>query len=109
MAKQVVEFQTRADQTVQVEVEAVDGGTVLAGGRTLVTKAQKRFEEAISVIHPITESVIASLRDLAHAPAEVCVEFGIKLSAKADVIIASTDAEANFKISLTWKPVSEKA
>jgi len=35
-------------------------------------------------------------------PDSVRVEFGIKLSASAGVIVASGGDEADFKISMTW-------
>jgi Trypsin-co-occurring domain 1 len=35
-------------------------------------------------------------------PDEVNIEFAVKLSADANVIIARTGAEANFTISLRW-------
>jgi hypothetical protein len=31
----------------------------------------------------------------------------VKLSAEADLVIASTAAEANFAVSLTWKRLSD--
>jgi Trypsin-co-occurring domain 1 len=37
------------------------------------------------------------------APDEFTVEFGVKLSAKAAVVIASATTDANFKVTLKWK------
>jgi hypothetical protein len=37
------------------------------------------------------------------APDEVGVEFGVQLSAQTGAFIASVAAEANFKVSLTWR------
>ncbi|OWK34897.1 hypothetical protein FRUB_09739 [Fimbriiglobus ruber] len=36
-------------------------------------------------------------------PSEVAIEFGIKVSVESGVIVASAEAEANFKVSLKWK------
>ena len=40
------------------------------------------------------------------APKEIKVEFGVTLSAQADVVIASTATEATFSVSLTWSDSS---
>ncbi|MFC9636330.1 CU044_2847 family protein [Streptomyces mirabilis] len=34
---------------------------------------------------------------------EWCREFGLSLTAQADVVVSSTAAAANFKVTLTWK------
>ncbi|WP_254552214.1 CU044_2847 family protein [Kitasatospora sp. MMS16-BH015] len=32
------------------------------------------------------------------------LEFGLSMSAEADLVISSTTAQAHFKVSLTWHP-----
>jgi hypothetical protein len=32
------------------------------------------------------------------------VKFGVKMSTELDAIIASTKGEANFEVTLSWKP-----
>jgi hypothetical protein len=53
--------------------------------------------------HDARSAVVTKLRGLADQPDEMVVEFGIKLGAKAGVVIASADTEANFTVSLTWR------
>jgi len=38
------------------------------------------------------------------APESVSVEFGIKFSAQAGVVLAASAVEGNCKITLSWKP-----
>jgi hypothetical protein len=38
-----------------------------------------------------------------NSPAEIGLEFGIKLNAKAGAIFASVDSEATFKVSIKWR------
>jgi hypothetical protein len=40
--------------------------------------------------------------DLATPPDTVKIEFGVKLTAEAGVVIAKAATEANFKLSLEW-------
>ena len=42
------------------------------------------------------------LQGLADSPGEIHVEFAIKLTTDARIIIAKAGAEANFKVSLKW-------
>jgi len=63
---------------------------------------QQAFEKAMGQLKPIAQTVMATLKEL-NNPSEVAVEFGVKLSAETGVVIASAQAEANFKISLKWK------
>ena len=47
--------------------------------------------------------IVAQLRNLAAAPDEVGVEFGLALSAEVGAFITAASTTANFKVSLTWK------
>lgn len=104
-----------------VKMDLADGGSVLVevapavaapdpdrpvtrGGRTddLVTSAGASLEQALDQLGPIVKGVVTKLREAADWPDEVEVEFSISLSADANVIIARTSGEANFKISLHW-------
>jgi hypothetical protein len=60
------------------------------------------FETALEGVKGVANSLHAQLSGMDIKPDSVSVEFGIKLSASAGVIIASGGGEANFKISMTW-------
>lgn len=78
-------------------------GTGRAGRLEKVQQlTQQAFEKAMSQLKPIAQTVMGTLKEL-NNPIEVGVEFGVKLSAETGVVIASAQAEANFKISLKWK------
>jgi hypothetical protein len=100
-----------------VKMELADGGSVLVeaadppatgpvtrGGRTedLVTSTGATLESALDQLGPVVKGVVSKLREAADWPDEVSVEFSIKLSADANVIIARSSGEANFKIALHW-------
>lgn len=101
--KHLVEYPLAAGGSVLVEVEEAEGeGFVRAARGEIATKASQTFEEAIEAVKPAILSVIAKLRELS-SPGEIGVEFGIKLGAKAGAFFSSADAEATFKVTLTWK------
>ena len=111
--KQLIEFPMEDEGgSIWVEVEgpepevgvepAMRGITPAARGGEYFAKAEQTFQKAIARIKPAAQAIIDQLRGIASPPDQIGVEFGFKLSAKAGVVIASTDAEANFKVTLTW-------
>ena len=89
---------------VEVEDAVAAPGPVTRGGRTdkLVTDAGATLESALDQLGPVVKGVVTRLREAADWPDEVTVEFSITLSADANVIIARTAGEANFRISMHW-------
>lgn len=91
--------------SILVEVEEPPRAEVTRGGgrgRVDVEKAASTLEEVLARLGPANRAIISQLRALADAPEEIEVEFGVKLNADANVVIARTGAEANFRILLKW-------
>jgi Trypsin-co-occurring domain 1 len=107
LVKRLVEFRLDQGGSVLVEVDELPGGPVVRGlGKdrsTLVEEADKTFEDATAAVTPAARSLIARLRSIEDAPDEVGIEFGVQLSAQTGAFIASVAAEANFKVSMTWR------
>jgi hypothetical protein len=105
--KRLVEFSLDQGGSVLVEVDEAPPGPVMRGiGKeqpTLVEKADKTFEDATAAVIPAARSLIVRLRSVDDAPDEVVIEFGVQLSAQTGAFIASVAAEANFKVSMTWR------
>ena len=104
MAKKLVEYQLADGSPVYIEVEAPAGERVERVGRSgesLPEKVQTSFNEAIARLRPAADAVLQAFQGL-NTPAEIGLEFGVKLGAKAGAIIASVDSEAVFKVSLKW-------
>lgn len=103
--KQLAEFQLEGTkETIFVEIDSpVEGLVAVANPGEIAVKVAQSLEGALQKIKPAASAVVATLRDLADSPDEITVEFGVKLSAKAGAILASADAEANYKVTLSWK------
>jgi hypothetical protein len=101
---QLVKMDLANGGSVLVEVADDSSGRVTRGGRTddLVASAGASLEHALDQLGPVVQGIVSRLREAADWPDEVAVEFAIKLSADANVIIARSGGEANFKISLHW-------
>lgn len=104
MTKTIYEFPSSSGN-VRVEIDEPDGRAPVAVGRgeEVAVEARESFEEAISGIGPIAEGILAQTTGLGTTPKEVEVSFGIKLSGKLGAILASTAAEAQIEVTLTWK------
>jgi Trypsin-co-occurring domain 1 len=103
----LVEFPLEDGSSVLVEVEeaAESPGRVTRGWREerVTARAQSTFEESIGKITPATRSMVERLRDFPDPPDQIEVEFGIRLSGEAGAYIATVAAEANFRVSVSWK------
>jgi hypothetical protein len=65
-------------------------------------QAARTFEAAWDDVQPVIRSLAGRMADL--GPTEAQVKFGVKIGTNLNAIIAGANGEANFEISLTWKP-----
>ncbi|MFI9272913.1 CU044_2847 family protein [Kitasatospora sp. NPDC052896] len=95
---------------VKVEIErAADGLVQVARPSQVVARATRSMGDMLAGIRPVAQDFVEGFRGMVHAPDEISVEFGLSLSAEADVVISSTAAQANFKVSLTWHRPAEES
>lgn len=102
--KELVKFQLEDGSSVVFESDAeLSGGvTRIAKGNNLEpVVADEKFNAVARRIKPAAQLVLDSLKEL-NTPREISLEFGLKFSTKAGVIIASADSEVNFKVSVKW-------
>ncbi|MFE7569344.1 CU044_2847 family protein [Streptomyces sp. NPDC057539] len=96
------------DETIRVQIREVDETLVRVGrGSRSVARAERSFGQMLDTVRPVAESFVGRLRGMANSPDEITLEFGVSLSAEADVVIASTATAANFSVSLTWNKSDE--
>jgi hypothetical protein len=100
---QLIELDLDGGGSVLVEVDGQSSG-VTRGGRPadLVTRAGRSLEQVVGELGPSVRAIVSELREAADWPDEVEIEFAVKLSADASVIIARSAGEANFRIALRW-------
>lgn len=99
----VVEMPLEDGSTILVEV-ADDERRLQRVGRdgAIVRNAAETLEEALRRVKPAIIAVFGQVRDLATPPDTVKIQFGVKLTAEAGVVIARATSEANFTLSLEW-------
>ncbi len=107
--KRLLEYPLKDGSLVLVEVEEPERPSTAAirgvqlSSHEVVERATQTFEDALEKVKPAAGAIIAKLKELKSPPDQIGLEFGIKFSAKAGAVIASADAEANFKVTLSWK------
>ncbi len=101
--RELIEVPLDDGGVVLVEVEEHQDGIVRSArpGRVVAT-ATESLQASLDRIRPVATALVGKLRDLADGPEEITVEFGIKWSAQAGVIVAQAAGEANFKVALRW-------
>ncbi len=101
----IIEFPLDGGGTFLVEVDELqqEGGLQRAGvAGEVIERAQQTFQNALERIKPAAAAIIAKIRELPDTPDELTVEFGIRLSAAAGVVLTKAAAEGNYKIILKW-------
>lgn len=92
------------DEVIRVQVREVDETLVRVGrGARAVVRAERSLGRMLETVRPVADSFVNRFQGLDNPPDEMVLEFGVSLSAEADVVIASTATAANFSVSLTWK------
>ncbi|MFH9087733.1 CU044_2847 family protein [Streptomyces sp. NPDC017673] len=87
-----VEVEQRDDNVWDRTVRAQDAAP--AAGRTL--------QETLAPLRPAMEAVVGELRAGVAPPDRISVEFGIRFSADAGVILARTATEADLTVAVEW-------
>jgi hypothetical protein len=98
----IIELPMEQGNDVFVEIdEAFARGTQrISIAEHALEKVTGNFEGALANIQRISNGLYDALSNLSRVPETATVEFGVKLTGGAGVIIASGTAEANVKITL---------
>lgn len=101
----LLEYPLEGGGTIVVEVaeEAPRDQTKGLRPTEVATRAGETFEAALERLRPMTEGLVRRLSDLAQRPDEMTVEFAITMTAEAGAILARLGADANLRISMTWR------
>jgi hypothetical protein len=101
----LIDFELGSQTSVLVEASDDNmphGQRQVSAGGAMTEKAQVAFDTALAGIKPIARSIMAQMREAAAEAKEVEVEFGIKLTATAGVVLAKASTEGHCKITIKW-------
>jgi hypothetical protein len=96
---------------VEIDESRVQGTQRIAteSAERALEKVAGNFEGALENIHRVASGLYNMLAKLPRAPDAAKIEFGVKLTGGAGIIIASGTAAANVKVTLDWKPPEPRA
>ena len=97
----VAEIPLEGGGTILMEVAAATPAVRGRGGLDVLA-IEEPLDRMLAGLGPTTRVILDQLAALADAPQEIEVEFGVKLSADARIIIASAGGEATFRIAMRW-------
>jgi hypothetical protein len=105
MKSKLVEFEVGEGAVVLVEIDQTVGAGDLqpVAETNVLGKAAKTFEQTMSSLTPIMNSVVSAMSNITRTPCDVSVEIGFKLSGKGTLIICSSEGEASLKASIKWR------
>lgn len=67
-----------------------------------VADAADTLRGAVDRVRPAVQDIVDSLRTMPRRPDRITLEFGMKVTAEAGVVIAKTAAEAHFTVGMEW-------
>ncbi|MFC8240058.1 CU044_2847 family protein [Streptomyces chartreusis] len=71
-----------------------------------VGSAADTLRDAVDRVRPAVQDVVDSLRAMPRRPDTITLEFGVKVTAEAGVVLARTAAEAHFTVGVEWNTTS---
>lgn len=99
---QIISYRVDDETVAQFEIEPPPGYQP-AGIRDVPALVTEAAEPAVRAARVVLE------RMRALSPDGIEIKFGMKVTGTANWIIARSSADANFEVSLSWKPAGENA
>ncbi|BCJ51326.1 hypothetical protein Asp14428_28010 [Actinoplanes sp. NBRC 14428] len=97
MSSEVVRYRVDADTVAQIEIEPVAGFRP-AGAADLAGTVKESAAPVVAAARVLLDEVRQA------APDSVQVKFGIKVTGTANWVLAKAATEANFEVTMIWKP-----
>ncbi|MGD3112712.1 CU044_2847 family protein [Streptomyces sp. YGL11-2] len=99
-----------AAQVVKVELQEkpADGLVKVSRPGQVMARATRSMGDMLSSVRPVAQELVGSFSEMTQGPQEITVEFGLSLSAEADIVISSSTAQAHFKVALKWDRPSDR-
>lgn len=103
----IIEYQT-PDGVIAIEVEddTEAGGKFVpaARGGEVVLQASEGFDAALGRVKAAANAFARTLGEIDLKPDSASVELALKFTGAAGVVFAKAGAEAQIKLTLSWKP-----
>ena len=100
----VLEVPLAEGGSILVEVdEPHDSPAVRGHPAASLPPLAESLEGVLARLGPVARALVSQVRELTDSPQEIEIEFAVKLSADARIVVARAGGEANFRILLKWR------
>jgi hypothetical protein len=88
---------------VEATADHAQGIDRVGRGTDVARQATESLQGALQKMRPALSTIVSQVRGVAEPPEAITVQFGIKVSAGAGVVVAHAATEANFTITAEWR------
>lgn len=96
------------DVLLEVAGDNEQGFQRVGRGEDAVKRAAETMQDALGQLRPAAQTVIDQFRALSDSPDKISLDFGIKVTGEAQLVIAKATSEANFHVSIEWQRTSQR-
>ncbi|MFG2216767.1 hypothetical protein OHA19_45160 (plasmid) [Streptomyces sp. NBC_00012] len=98
------------EEPILVRIREPENAVTRVGrGARAAVQASRTLDQMLDAVRPVAESFVSRFTQMDNPPDDIGLEFGISLTAGADVVIATTGTEANFTVTLSWSGTSRRS
>jgi hypothetical protein len=113
MTTEYIETRTKDGTVIRIEVEAgsktMTGFSAQHSPGDAAERRTEAYSETLNTIRACANGMIDTLQSLEALPSTASINFALKIDAKAGAMIARSDNDAQFKVSLSWKQAEAEA
>jgi CDP-glycerol glycerophosphotransferase (TagB/SpsB family) len=91
------------DVLLEVAGEDERGFERVGRGEDAVKRATETVQDALRQLRPAAQAMFEQFRAMSNPPDKISLQFGIKVTGEAQLVIAKAASEANFQVSMEWQ------
>ena len=99
------------DEVILVELTPTAGvRSVSISPTDMLEKSKEAMDHAMKSIRGMAKKTVRSIKEIpiSERPTTISVEFGLKLNAKGNAVVAKAGMEATLNVTMTWEHKGKK-
>ncbi len=99
------------DEVILVELTPTAGvRSVSLSPTDLLEKSKEAMDHAMKSIRGMAKKTVRSIKEIpiSERPTTISVEFGLKLNAEGNAVVAKAGMEATLNVTMTWENKAKK-
>jgi hypothetical protein len=99
------------DEIILVELTPIAGvRSVSISPTDMLEKSQEAMDHAMKSIRGMAKKTVRSIKEIpvSERPTTISVEFGLKLNAEGNAVVAKAGMEATLNVTMTWEHKAKK-